>query len=117
MRQAGTAARFSTGGLRNGLFVLPAHPGQQYIKFCTQLDTVESCRSHIEPQHDVQRLESGPRVTKGFTGQPLHKIARIGPLEVSFGNDHTQTRAIVARRAMMNHEMAAALRAPQSKNG
>lgn len=78
---------------------------------------VKTARLYVQPEHDVQRLQLGSHVAECFARKTLDSVARIGMFEVPLRHDHTQARTAGCRRSVMNHEMPAALGAPQSKNG
>ena len=112
-----TAARFSTGGLRGCLVIRSANPAKQGIEFGAQMMAVKTVRPCIQPEHDVERLQLGSQMAKCFARNTLDQIARIGTLEMPLRHHHAKTRSADCRRPVMNHEMPAALRAPQCKNG
>lgn len=78
---------------------------------------VKTVRLRVQPEHDVERLQFGSQMAKCFARKAFDEVARIGTFEMPLCHDHAKTRTADCRRSVMDHEMPAALGAPQSKNG
>jgi hypothetical protein len=88
------------------------------VKFRAQRLAVQTVGPRIQAQHNVERPQPRPRMAECFTRQSLDQISIVRALQVPLRDHDTQTRSGLGirsgrfDRAVMDHEMTTALRAP-----